>query len=149
VAELRKALDRDPKLPAAHNVWGLSLYDRGQYLAAANEFRVAVKLAPDDAVMQSNLADALYLAGERDAAQDAVNAALKADPKNARAHNVQGDLLLARGEYERAEIYYRAAVGLAPDDWGMRADLAGVTQRRLGEGRQASVDDRQDRPPRR
>jgi len=98
--------------------------------------------------MQANLADALRLAGEPDEAQGAVSVALKLDPKSARAHNIQGDLLRDRGEHERAEIYYRAAVGLAPDDPEMWADLNELTQRRSG-GQQASVDDRQDRPARR
>jgi tetratricopeptide (TPR) repeat protein len=148
VAELREALNRDPELSVAPNVWGLSLYGWGRYPAAAEEFREAVTLAPDDAVMQANLADVLRHSRKPDEAQGAASDALKANPESAWAHKVQGDLLRDQREYEKAEIYYRAAAGLAPGDSGMRANLDWVTQRRSGGGQQASVDGRQDRPPR-
>ncbi|HEV7691821.1 MAG TPA: tetratricopeptide repeat protein [Hyphomonadaceae bacterium] len=84
---------------------------------AAADYRVAVKLMPDDAGLQDSLCLDLALSNhDLDGALAACNAAVKLNPDSADALGVRGYLQLRRGAWDEAEKDYAAALSLVPAD---------------------------------
>lgn len=92
------------------------LFDQlGQPDLAARDYRAAVKLAPDDAGLQTSLCLDLALTNhDLDGALAACNAAVKLEPKSSSALSARGYVHLRRGEYADASKDYSAALVLSP-----------------------------------
>jgi len=82
---------------------------------AARDYRVAVKLNPDDAGLQANLCFDLALTNHHlDGALAACNAAVRLAPESATTLSARGYLHLRRGSYAEAAKDYAASLELAP-----------------------------------
>jgi serine/threonine-protein kinase len=78
VRDLRRAVELQPDFPSAHNRLGRALLFKGQFAAAADEFRKAVEQSGGNyPTAQYNLGFALQQQGEKDGAAEAYTAAIK------------------------------------------------------------------------
>lgn len=109
------AIAAAPSNPAVH-ARRAQLFDQlGHPDLAARDYRVAVKLKPDDAGMQTNLCFDLALTNhDLDGALAACNAAVKLAPQSSSALSARGYLQLRRGAYAEASKDYSAALVLSP-----------------------------------
>jgi tetratricopeptide (TPR) repeat protein len=130
-AELMTATNLDPgeagpELKA--RAWrALARIDRdADTTAASNDLLEALKLSPeteDDTLLAAGLAERT---GQLDAAEKAYRRVLAEDPKSLPADAGLAHILIARKQYPEAETLLRAALGLAPDDPTLTAQLATV-----------------------
>jgi Flp pilus assembly protein TadD len=115
VACLKKALEIEPDLAAAHYNLGLALQAKGDLDGAIAEYRTALRLQPDYADAHGNLGNALKAKGDLDGAIAEYRTALRLQPDYAVAHNNLGAALADKGELDGAITEYRAALRLQPD----------------------------------
>lgn len=101
--------------PQAH--WDLGLYAgaQGNWAEAANQFRLAVELAPEDATVRLNLGLALDRLGDAPAALAELEEAVRLDSRLAQAHFVAGTLFERSGRDPEAVDRYRLAVTHDPN----------------------------------
>jgi TolB-like protein/DNA-binding winged helix-turn-helix (wHTH) protein/Flp pilus assembly protein TadD len=132
-----RALALDPELPEAHlraaAIYGLG----GDATRAAEHFRVAESLDPDNPLLLGNLAGGALARGDLDAAIELNQRALARDPlSNVSRFNLASSLLAA-GRLEEARAHYRAALEMNPS----RADDLRVEFARINilEGRPAEA----------
>jgi tetratricopeptide (TPR) repeat protein len=106
--------------------------------AAVRYFRAALKAAPDDRDTQFGLAQALRLSGQSNDARSFADAARAQDRlewlvQTARAQNRRNDpatlqtiaeACLALGRRDEARAWYQLALGLAPDNPGLRKSFS-------------------------
>jgi tetratricopeptide (TPR) repeat protein len=111
--------------------WDLGLYagGRGNWPEAVRQFRNAVELAPDSAVLRLNLAVALNHLGEARAAMDQFEEAVRLDPKLGGAHFTMGTLFERSGRDEEAIDRYTLAVTYGPDSAEAHLRLADALRR--------------------
>lgn len=108
---------------AEYNARGVELYNGGEFAAAALEFEKANRLAPEDATIRRNLANA-YQAHANDlaAGKDVAGAiavllkAIAADPENARPLVQLGAYYLQEALVPEAIFRLEEAIELAPKD---------------------------------
>jgi len=81
-----------------------------RYLEAAAELREALKLAPGDRQLRTELAAALHQARDHAGAQAVLEELLRADPRSAPLNLMYGDTLLLQGQAERAIPYLEKAL---------------------------------------
>jgi protein O-GlcNAc transferase len=122
-AALCHALALDPRLPDVQHDLGIALHRQQRYREAILAYRRALQDAPDDRVLQQNLARSLEAEGEVGAARDAYAAIVAADPsrRDALAHlaYLQARLCDFEGEARsvaRLETLLVAGAACAPDD---------------------------------
>ena len=97
-----------------HNGLGTALAVNGKVEAAVDEFKAALRTAPDHGDLHFNLAHALRLTGRLNEAIEQYRIALQGGPHLANAHNDLGNLLLQRGRGPEAIAQYQAAIDLHP-----------------------------------
>lgn len=109
------AIAASPDDPAVYTARA-QLFDRlDQPGLASADYRIAVKLKPDDAGTQGNLCRSLALANhDLDGALAACNAAVRLAPQSPDALSARGYLQLRRAAYAEAEKDYSAAINLSP-----------------------------------
>ena len=90
------------------------LLQDGKAQEAADAYRKAVQLDPDNAQWQYNLSLALARLGDREGQKTALKRALEIDPNVAATHNDLGLAYLADRNLEGAEKEFRAALELSP-----------------------------------
>jgi tetratricopeptide (TPR) repeat protein len=125
MADVRAAL-RSPEVFAE---LGQQASARRDWPEAVAQFRKAIELAPDDAVVRLNLAQALILMGAARAALTELEAAIRANPSLAPAHFMIGTLLERSGRDEEAIDEYKAAVTNDPSLRGAHLRLADALRR--------------------
>jgi len=96
--------------PEVHGELGQQASARGDWPEAARQFRRAIELSPDNAIMRLNLALTLNRMGEARAALTELDAAILADPSLASAYFVMGTLLERSGRDQEAIDRYAAAI---------------------------------------
>lgn len=96
--------------PEVYGELGQQASASGDWPEAARQFRKAIELSPDHAVMRLNLAVTLNRMGDARAALVELEAALRVDPQLARAHFMMGTLLERSGRDQEAIDRYTAAV---------------------------------------
>ncbi len=84
------------------NQEGERLYARGDFERAAELFRRAAEVTPDDPVYRSNHGRALFRLGRLDQAKDELETSLRQDPTRALPYQNLADVYLARGDTARA-----------------------------------------------
>jgi tetratricopeptide (TPR) repeat protein len=89
MAELKTVL----RSPEVHEELGQHASARGDWPEAARQFRKAIELSPDNAIMRLNLALTLNRMGDARAALAELEATIRVDPRLARAHFMIGSLL--------------------------------------------------------
>jgi tetratricopeptide (TPR) repeat protein len=96
---------------------GTTLYQKGNFAAAAKEFRKAISLDPsqDNAVKAYNLMATAYIAdGKKDEAIKAYKTSLKVDPSNDATYVSLGNIYYDQGDYSNAVKQYEAAAKISP-----------------------------------
>jgi tetratricopeptide (TPR) repeat protein len=104
-----------PDTDAVHNIVGVTLLRQGEFAAAADAFREALKRRPDSADANRNLGTALAATGHAPEAIEYLRRAVELAPHNGGAHDELGTLLLERREFAQAADSLRAAVREQPD----------------------------------
>lgn len=92
----------------------LDLEDRGRPVEAAAAYREAVRLEPDDPVLQFNLGNSLFACNEPSAAAEHFRQAITCDACYAEAWNNLGNALDALADYGAAIDAYERALQLVP-----------------------------------
>ncbi|MEK7404395.1 MAG: tetratricopeptide repeat protein [Acidobacteriota bacterium] len=105
---------------------------RRRYPEAAAELREALKLAPGDRQLRTELAAALHQARDHQGAQAILAELLKADPQAAQLNFMYGDTLLRQEQPEKAIPFLEKAVRLT----GAQASL-GLAYMRTGQPERA------------
>ncbi len=109
--------DEDNEKPQIdHLDWGVHLGSLGRYERAAESFRRAAELDPEDLAARFNLALALDLAGRHQEAREAYEHVLESDSSNADAHLNLSLALHSVGDTAGAHDRLRTALSLATDD---------------------------------
>jgi len=116
-------------LPAADNVdelfdRGLAFEDQGKFAEAADAYREAIRLAPDDASLHFNLGNVLYALRALPESLDSFRLSLRCDPNYAEAWNNLAITLSATGDLPGAVSALRRAVELVPDYEDARHNLS-------------------------
>jgi tetratricopeptide (TPR) repeat protein len=149
VRTLTEALLRLETVPDAESAYRARLHRGNLYLlqndyqSAADDYRAATRLAPDDAAAFFNLGVALRRLDQLDSAAQAFGDAVRLNPRHAPAYQELGDVAAARDLLDEAERAYSQALQLtreAGDSSGQAlAHLnLGRLYRRL-DGRQADA----------
>ncbi len=96
---------------------GTTLYQKGNYAAAAKEFQRAISLDPskDNAVKAYKLLATTYIAaGKNDDAIKAYKSSIKTDPSNDETYVSLGNLYYNKGDYTNALKQYKTAAQISP-----------------------------------
>jgi tetratricopeptide (TPR) repeat protein len=128
-AELRAALEQDPRVRRAHYYLGrIAMSAEGQlrFDEAVDEFRRELELAPDDPLSNLHLGMALVETRRHAEAQPALERAARAEPPEARAFYYLGRCKLALGEPSEAVAALRRALELAPAQGAGATQLQGI-----------------------
>src|SRR5579859_4382367 len=92
----------DPEKAAFYQNLGSQLLEKQRFADAIAQYRMAVKLNPEDEDTHYNLALALAKGGDQEGAQKEYLEALRIYPDYPEAHNNLGNLLLAQSKLEDA-----------------------------------------------
>jgi tetratricopeptide (TPR) repeat protein/mono/diheme cytochrome c family protein len=107
----------------AHYNLAAILQVKGHLKEAVDEYEAALRLHPDDAVVNNAMASALLAMGQADRAVFYLRAALKARPDYFDAHYNLGNLLASQNNFEGAAEEFRAALRAQPDDANAEANF--------------------------
>ncbi|HWP94505.1 MAG TPA: type IV pilus biogenesis/stability protein PilW [Gammaproteobacteria bacterium] len=127
--KLEKAVEQDPKLPAAHTAVAL-LYERlGEMDKAKDHYRRALRLAPNDPAVRNNYGTFLCRRNElREAVEQFVAAARNPlYPTPAAAWTNAGVCARRIPDLEAAERYLREALAIDPEFPDALAQMADLT----------------------
>jgi tetratricopeptide (TPR) repeat protein len=111
-AELRKAVELDPKFALAHTRLGVALLAQGKLDAAETESRTAVALDPKFALAHDARGAILYVYKRHDEGLTELRRAAELDPHNSVIHAHLGAVLRDLGYREDAIAEYRKAIAL-------------------------------------
>ena len=118
VAEYRRAVEKNPRAVNLHYRLGRALLMEShapETLAAARrEFEAELRLNPNDAVAEFQIAQILEVEGDREAARRRLENAVRLDPDFPEALVALGRALAAQKRYPRAAALLERAVKLAP-----------------------------------
>lgn len=109
-----------------HNNLGDALMERGRLAEAVKEFETALRLNPDDHVVQFNVG---FTAAQQDRIPEAIrhyDAALQLAPDYADAHYQLANALVVVKQRAKAEEHYRKAIEIAPGRAMPHAHLANL-----------------------
>lgn len=132
---LRAAFPADAEVARLH---GVALLMLNRVAEARAAFETALRIAPDNPDIQSNLASALLAEGRVADAIEWLHRAVAARPADAALHNNLANALRAAGDDEAARDAYLAALAAAPGDFGAAVNLAAV-ELSLGHDREAEA----------
>jgi tetratricopeptide (TPR) repeat protein len=119
-----------PHGPQSAALWQLlALARTRQGKDAVQALEMAVRCAPENAVAQLNLGNALARLGRHEEAEVTFGRALALDPEFAEAHNNLGELQLERQRPEAALASFREAARIRPDYATAHENLARVLVR--------------------
>ena len=114
----------------ALNREGEAFFARGNFSAAVERFRQAVRAAPGNAYYHNNLGWALFQAGDLDGAGRELDEAVRLDPRRDIAYANIGEVRWARGDREGAIAAYRRFLELNTNP--RRERIATEKLRRMG-----------------
>lgn len=115
IGAFQKALELNPRQPAAYEGWGIALLRQGKFAAARDQLQRAVELQPDRKRSHSQLAQAYAMLGDTDQAIRQHREALRLDPLDADEHASLGSLLVDAGNFPAGQPHLAEAARLAPD----------------------------------
>jgi tetratricopeptide (TPR) repeat protein len=112
------------------------LLEQGDAQGAAEAYREAIRLEPDNAKTQYNLALALQKLGAREEEEQVLEKAVELDPNLAEPRNQLGTLYMADGKMDEAEKEFKAALSINPEFAESENDL-GALYARQGKNEEA------------
>ncbi|MBI1911488.1 MAG: tetratricopeptide repeat protein [Deltaproteobacteria bacterium] len=120
--------DKKPELKKEsaleRNEQGIIFYRSGHFIKAREEFKAALAVNSQDAVLQNNFGLASMALGNDFEAEEAFKKALELNPNYPEALNNYGGLLDKRGEYIKAIEYFQRALKLRPEYSEARLNMA-------------------------
>jgi tetratricopeptide (TPR) repeat protein len=119
----RHNVEKNPNDFEAHYNLGAMLQVKGHFDDAVREYEAALRIHPDDSVVNNAMASALLGMGRADQAVSYLRTALKARPDYFDAHYNLGNLLASQGDFEDASEQFRAALATQPEDANAEANL--------------------------
>lgn len=120
-----------PAHPFGWKVLGAAIAQNGRLKDALAPLAYAAKLAPNDAVAQSNLGNAFQGLGRLKEAQISYQESIRLNPKLSESHSNLGNVLQGLGKLTDAETSYREAIRLNPKSGDTHNNL-GNTLKTLG-----------------
>ncbi|HET6343767.1 MAG TPA: tetratricopeptide repeat protein [Myxococcota bacterium] len=126
VAEYRKAIDLEFDFPDAHLNLALALGDRGQLEEAVLELETAHAQAPDDEMVQHELASCLIDLERYPEAIGHLKKIIKGHPEHVEAYVDLGIAYTAQGFYAEAEAVLRKALEVDSHDFSSHYHLAAL-----------------------
>ncbi len=101
----------NPQSAEAYNLLAVCYDGRGQYLAAQEEYKKALKLDSDNARFINNIGYSCYLSGDYKNAIKWYRKGIKVTPNDRRMHNNIGLAYGRKGDYKKAREHFVIAVG--------------------------------------
>ncbi len=129
---LKPVIDKPPSKQAEHkanHLMGACLVRDARFDEGVEHLRRASRLAPRDAQLKYDLAQALQLAGRLDECEQAVRGALAINPNHAESLALQAAVRQARGEHEAAVELLDAARSRGVDHPAIAVALGGSASR--------------------
>lgn len=123
-AELRRALELDPKNATTHLWSAILLEATGRSEEALAAARKAVELAPGQAQVRAGLGYRLYWARRYDEAVTELNAALELDPKLETAWYFTGRARVQQARFDDARAAFARAREISPKDANLTSAVA-------------------------
>ncbi len=126
IRALEERLAKAPQDAAGWSTLGRSYAALGEYRKAADAYARAEPLAPNDAQMLADYADALAMAQDRKLTGEPLRLlkrALAADPDNIKALLLAGTADFESGDYKNAVALWERVKTLAPQDSGLITSL--------------------------
>ncbi|MDB4971589.1 MAG: Tetratricopeptide repeat protein [Myxococcales bacterium] len=141
VADYARAVELDPKYPAAYNFLAFALADAGRLDEAQAALKKYVDLAPNEANAYDSLASMAMRRGATDEAIAQAKKALTVDTNFVVTHSVLGDALLFSGKGKEARRSYAALIATddppVHHDGAMREARSWLFDGRFGDGERA------------
>ena len=123
-AELKRALELDPRNPTAH-LWSAILWEAtGRTAEAVAAARRAVELAPGQAQVRAGLGYRLYWARRYDEAVAELTASLEQDPESSTAHYFIGRARVQQGRFDEARTAFARAREVSSEDANLKSATA-------------------------
>lgn len=129
-ADIRKALEADPKFAEAYGALAAALGSQGQFEAAEQAGRQGVKLDPDGARQHQILGFVLMFQSKYAEAEKELREALRLDPDEAETLARLGECAQAQGNIDDAITWYEAARQADPTSAGIHARLGDAYARK-------------------
>jgi len=123
MSELRKAEELDPGQADVHYTLGVTLWQQGDFAAAAEELHAAVHAKPDYAEAYYTLGTVLKQKGELQEAATALREAIRLQPEFAGAHTTLAAVLRQLGDSEGAAAESRTGMEMAKQKTSDQAAL--------------------------
>jgi tetratricopeptide (TPR) repeat protein len=137
----RASLTRIASLPPsaeAHELGGLAFREAGRWEDSLAEYREAVRLAPTDNRMRSELAKSLWLSRRYEDAAKLIQQLVAGGMEQGELEFELGDSLFNLGQPEPALVHLRRALALSPADFAIQAMLGRVLLQ-LGDSQGAAM----------
>ena len=126
IAEYRRAIELEYDFPDAHLNLALSLADRGQLDEAIVELEVAHGQAPDDEMIEHELAGCLIEAQRYPEAISHLKRIVREHPEHVEAYVDLGIAYTAKGFLAQAESVLKKAIGIDEHDFAAHYQLASL-----------------------
>ena len=110
-----QAVENDPLSAEAHAIAAEIYMDKGNWARALDEIETAIRLSPDNALVQRNLGYVMDNQGRHKEATAAFERAAELAPKLGYIYTTAGNGYLALGDYDNAIAQYEKAVQATPD----------------------------------
>ena len=112
----KKAIELDPKDPAAYHNRGVFYNTKGEYDKAITDFNKAIELNPKNAEIYYTRGLFYHTKKEYDKAMIDFNKLIELNPKHGAAHTFRGSIYYIKEEYDKAISDFNKALELNPRD---------------------------------
>jgi tetratricopeptide (TPR) repeat protein len=133
IAQYRKALEREPKLPGAHRALGVALMnnvnDAATRLEAQQQFEQELAANPADALSEYQLGELMWVSNRPSDALQRFRRAIELQPQFPDALMALGKVLIATGKVDEAVPLLEKAAALDPSNEVARYRLAQAYQK--------------------
>lgn len=129
---LSAAVQSSPDEYEPHDLAAMLLARVGQVEAAAEQWRIVLRLRPDHLPALNNLGSALLMSSDPAGALTLFEQACQLDPRNVLSHYSRGVALNTLGRPAEARVSFEAALALRPDMAEARFGL-GQARERMGD----------------
>jgi tetratricopeptide (TPR) repeat protein len=111
----KQLLSQFPNSLVLCDIQGATNAALGQFDAAIDSYKQALKIKPDYADAYNNIGNALQNKGELEVAIESYKQALKIKPNSAESYNNMGNALQGKGDFEASIDSFKKALKIQPD----------------------------------